>query len=443
MSDIEYIQKRCLSSWAGGKNYNSTATNLSAVSEPRIAVTVLYRNFRTLQELALAHLGNQGDNNRHLPVTEKYLAEAPAYATRKGKQMPSHPVRREHHLANETPVELDPIQRALRDNEDWYRDLVEHSQDLLCIHDLQGHLLSVNPAPARVLGYSVEELLRIPMREIVAPEFRLEFDEYLRCIQQTGESRGFLVVLTRWGERRIWEYHNTLRTEGVASPFVRGIAHDVTEHKRSEKRLQEYERVVEGLDEMIVVIDRHYRYLIANHAYLKYRGMEREQVIGRRVPEVVGKEVFEAIVKEKMDECFKGKVVRYELQYGFPDLGQRDISASYFPIEGPTGVDRLAMVLRDITEHKRAEEELRLAKERLAEEKIYLEEAIDTELGFGEIIGQSRALRDVLEQVARVARAGRRRAHFPTFSYSEAGRARIGSPARKNARSSANSAALV
>jgi PAS domain S-box-containing protein len=209
--------------------------------------------------------------------------------------------------------------------------------------------------------------------------------------------------LTRWGERRIWEYHNTLRTEGVASPIVRGIAHDVTEHKRSEKRLQEYERVVEGLDEMIVVIDRHYRYLIANHAYLKYRGMEREQVIGHRVPEVVGKEVFETIVKEKMDECFKGTVVRYELQYGFPDLGQRDIFASYFPIEGPTGVDRLAMVLRDITEHKRAEEELRLAKERLAEEKIYLEEAIDTELGFGEIIGQSKALREVLEQVARVA----------------------------------------
>src|SRR5258705_5044857 len=117
--------------------------------------------------------------------------------------MPSHPARQEPYFPEEIPVELDPIQRALRDNEDWYRDLVEHSQDLLCIHDLQGQLLSVNSAPARVLGYSVEELLLIPMREIVAPEFRPEFDEYLRRIQQTGESRGFLVGLTRWGERRI------------------------------------------------------------------------------------------------------------------------------------------------------------------------------------------------------------------------------------------------
>src|SRR5258708_9639661 len=117
------------------------------------------------------------------------------YRSKEGA-MPSHPAGRERCLPEETPAELDPIQRALRDNEDWYRDLVEHSQDLLCIHDLQGQLLSVNPAPARVLGYSVEELLRIPMQEIVAPEFRLEFDGYLRCIQQTGGSRGFLVVFT-------------------------------------------------------------------------------------------------------------------------------------------------------------------------------------------------------------------------------------------------------
>ena len=317
--------------------------------------------------------------------------------------MALHPAERERSLPEKAPVELDPIQRALQENEDWYRDLVEHSQDLLCIHDLQGRLLSVNPAPARVLGYSVEELLLIPMREIIAPEYRYQFDEYLKQLRETGESRGSMVVVTRWGERRIWEYQNTLRTEGIASPIVRGMAHDVTERNRAEKRLQEYARVVEGLDEMIVVVDREYRYLIANHAFLKYRELEREQVIGHRVEEIVGKEAFETLIKKKMDECFEGKVVRYELRYKFPNLGERDLFASYFPIEGRNGVDRLAFILQDITERKRAEEELRLAKEKLAEEKVYLEEEIDTELGFGEIIGQSEALRDVLEQVAKVS----------------------------------------
>ena len=185
--------------------------------------------------------------------------------------MALHPAERERHFPHKKPAELDPIQRALQENEDWYRDLVEHSQDLLRIHDLQGRLLSVNPAPARVLGYSVEELLQIPMREIIAPEYRHQFERYLNQIRETGESRGLMVVVTRSGERRIWEYQNTLRTEGIASPIVRGMAHDVTERNRAEKRLQEYARVVEGLDEMIVVVDREYRYLIANHAFLKYR----------------------------------------------------------------------------------------------------------------------------------------------------------------------------
>jgi formate hydrogenlyase transcriptional activator len=47
--------------------------------------------------------------------------------------------------------------------------------------------------------------------------------------------------------------------------------------------------------------------------------------------------------------------------------------------------------------------ELGLAKEKLAEEKLYLEHAIDTELGFGEIIGRSKAVKAVLEKVTRVA----------------------------------------
>src|ERR1017187_1143719 len=284
----------------------------------------------------------------------------------------------------ERAADSDPIRRALHENEDWYQDLVEHSQDLLCVHDLEGRLLSMNPAPARVLGYSVEELLQIPMREIIAPEFRPQFDAYLNQIARVGESRGLMTVLTRSGERRIWEYHNTLRTEGVASPIVRGMAHDVTEQKRAEKllreaseamlqdiserrrveeRLREYERVVEGLEEMIVAVDRDYRYVIANRSFLNHRGMVKEQVLGRRVDEVVYDEAFQSVVKPKLDECFQGKAVEYEMKYTYTKLGERDLLISYFPIEGPTGVDRIACILRDITERKRAEETLRDAKE--------------------------------------------------------------------------------
>jgi PAS domain S-box-containing protein len=417
--------------------------------------------------------------------------------------MDLHPGPEKRRVSTAKLADLDPIRRAIHENEDWYQDLVEHSQDLLCIHDLEGRLLSVNPAPARVLGYSVEELLQIPMREILTPEHRPLFEAYLREIERVGESHGTMAVLTRSGEQRIWEYHNTLRTEGVASPIVRGIAHDVTEQKRTEKRLREvseslldkvresertirelklfrtlvdhsndavevvdpetlrfldanekacsdlgysreellslgvldinpvvtessaakvieelrkagfivmetvhrrkdgstfpvelslkqvqlereyilaitrdlterkqaearlreYERVVEGLEEMIVVVDRDYRYVIANRAFLDYRGMQKGQVIGHLVDEVVNRGVFESVIKEKMDECFRGKVVEYELEYKYPKLGERDLFVSYFPIEGPTGVDRIAAVLRDITKRKLADEALRRSEE--------------------------------------------------------------------------------
>jgi two-component system, cell cycle sensor histidine kinase and response regulator CckA len=147
---------------------------------------------------------------------------------------------------------------------------------------------------------------------------------------------------------------------------VIGTVQDVTERKQTEGRLQEYARVVEALEEMILVVDRDYHYLIANREFLNFRGMSREHVLGHSVEEVVGKDVFEESVKEKMDECFLGKVVQYEMSYNFPRLGKRNLAVSYYPIEGPTGVDRIACVLQDITDRKLSEDAFHKSEERFS-----------------------------------------------------------------------------
>ncbi len=447
------------------------------------------------------------------------------------------------------PDKFDIFRNYLREQDDWYRDLVDHSRDLLCVHDLEGRLLACNPAPARVLGYSVDELLKIPMRELVVPAYRERFDAYLQQIASTGEASGVLPVLSRSGEQRLWEYHNSLRTEGVSVPVVRGIAHDVTEQKRTEWRLREtteklleeavgrekaweesqlFRTLVDQSKDAIELLDMETLcFLDVNEAACSALGYCREELLRMRVFDIVpnlteasgvrhnemlletGSVTIESVHRRKDGSTFPVEVTlkrvhldrdyvvaiarditerkqgelalkaseshfrmlveqasdgifladasgRYRdvnragaemLGYSKEELVRLAISdvvvpeeipriwveaarlndgsilrsewrflrkdGSVFPGELvgrqlPDG--RLQGIVRDITERKRNEEalraameELRQAKEKLAEERLYLEEEIDTEMGFGEIVGQSKALKHVLTQVTTVA----------------------------------------
>ena len=48
---------------------------------------------------------------------------------------------------------------ALARSENNYRDLVDHTQLLMCTHDLQGNLLSINSWATKVLGYEAKDLI--------------------------------------------------------------------------------------------------------------------------------------------------------------------------------------------------------------------------------------------------------------------------------------------
>ena len=143
-------------------------------------------------------------------------------------------------------------------------------------------------------------------------------------------------------------------TAGVA---ISGLAHV---YRLRAERLQEFERAAAGVEEGIIILDRSYRYVVANRVFLAYRGVTREQLIGHSLAETMGPDVFETTVKPRLDEAFRGKVVRFEKRYQYPTIGERDFSVSYFPIEGPTGIDRVACILQDITAQKKTEQALKL-----------------------------------------------------------------------------------
>lgn len=138
-------------------------------------------------------------------------------------------------------TEREQLLTDLRRSEEHNRDLIEHSQDLICTHTLDGRLLSVNPAVTRQLEYSESELLNMNLKDALLPEFRDEWDDYINAIVENSQAEGLMAVQSKSGKRYIWEYRNTLRTDGVSQPIVRGVARDITKQKKIEQSLRESE----------------------------------------------------------------------------------------------------------------------------------------------------------------------------------------------------------
>jgi PAS domain S-box-containing protein len=215
--------------------------------------------------------------------------------------------------------------------------------------------VNLNRQLAELGGSTIDEHLRRTVQEMVPDRFpRLE--PYLRRALQ-GEAINGLEIYTPPSET------SSARTSLVSfhpvpdeSGEVLGISVavlDFTARKQAEESLQRYERVVEGLEEMVVVVDRDYRYVLANRSFLKNRDATKDQLLGSLVSDYLSKNAFETLVKGKLDECFKGKVVKYEMKTEFAGLGERDLLVTYIPIEVSGGVTGAAVVLRDMTEMNR------------------------------------------------------------------------------------------
>ncbi|HET8533407.1 MAG TPA: PAS domain S-box protein [Methylomirabilota bacterium] len=131
--------------------------------------------------------------------------------------------------------------RLAQSSDQRYRALVESSRGLICIHDLAGILLSVNPAAADRLGYAAAELVGRSLGDFLAPSVRAQFPQYLDRIAHASSDQGLMLVVTREGEERIWSYSNVRCQDPGGSAYVLGHAHDITDIKRSDARAGEAE----------------------------------------------------------------------------------------------------------------------------------------------------------------------------------------------------------
>jgi PAS domain S-box-containing protein len=127
-----------------------------------------------------------------------------------------------------------PASESLDWSEKRYRHLVENSLGLICTHDLDGVVLSVNPAAANSLGYEPRDGIGRNLREFLSQTTRPRFDNYLKRIRDHGHDSGVMRVVRKDGSERIWLYRNVLFIEPGARPYVLGHAIDVTERISAE-----------------------------------------------------------------------------------------------------------------------------------------------------------------------------------------------------------------
>ena len=127
---------------------------------------------------------------------------------------------------------------ALLESERRFRNLFSYSLGLIFTHDLEGNLLSINPAACHALGWTEAELRGRSLQDIVPFDDLEAVSEYLGRMGTVGTASGTVRVIPRHGDVRIWLYQNVLDRHGADS-FVLGHAQDITEQERQAKQLHD------------------------------------------------------------------------------------------------------------------------------------------------------------------------------------------------------------
>jgi PAS domain S-box-containing protein len=123
-------------------------------------------------------------------------------------------------------------------NEKRYRDLFNYSQALICTHDLEGKILSVNPAICNIMGYSSEELIGRNIKEFVPKDKMINFDEqYLQNVLNTGTAEGVFIIICKNGDQIYLLYQNYMVEETSSAPYIIGFSQDITNRIKAEREL--------------------------------------------------------------------------------------------------------------------------------------------------------------------------------------------------------------
>lgn len=198
-----------------------------------------------------------------------------------------------------------------------------------------------------------------------AAEFGFDEEEYLAALRRVP-------IFTRDQVRNIMVfYRNLVQIMGESGLQKLELVREIEEREKAEKAQQAsknfLEKIINSISDPIFVKDRQHRLVLVNEAECALAGRGREEMVGRTD--------YDFFPREQVDIFWEKDELVF--QTGEPNVNEEEITDG----QGETrvivtkkslywdkdGTPFLVGIIRDITERKRAEEELRRKREGLAQ----------------------------------------------------------------------------
>ena len=255
-------------------------------------------------------------------------------------------------------------EKSLSQSEDKFRRLFNGTADALFLHDLAGRFVEVNQSACDSLGYTREELLRLPFSAIVK--------------DGDPEALGGLWARVMQGEKLVVQgFHQ--RRDGAAfpvevhlSPFeyegrphILASARDIATRREAEKELAEsdhrFSTFMDHLPAAVFIKDQAGRLEFANRYLREVFGWE--DCLGKTTEELLPREMAEQMIADDQRALTTGPVV---IQEKITDAqGVEHFFDTYkFPIMSEGSLALLGGIAVDVTAAKRALEALELSEQK-------------------------------------------------------------------------------
>lgn len=235
--------------------------------------------------------------------------------------------------------------------------LFELSPDLLCVADLSGYFLALNPSWSRVLGWSESELLAKPFIEFVHPEDRAATQAEAAKLADGNETVQFENRYLALDGSYTW-----LAWSARSDPenqLIHAAARDVTAQKRGESAERRLAAIVASSEDAIIGKRLDEVITSWNRAAERLYGYTESEAVGQPISMIVPEEQADDL-KEIMRHILAGEgVEHHETQRMRKDGSLVDVSLSISPVKDGLGcVVGAAVTARDIGVQRRQQEEL-------------------------------------------------------------------------------------